>query len=441
MKPARSVRSCIFLLTALLTAEEVLAQGGPLSFEFRFSNPGARSLAFGGAFVALADDATAVFSNPAGLVQLVRSEVSIEGRRVSSTTRFTAGGRLSGEPTGIGLDDVPGLRFDESSSVLSGLSFVSFVFPKEDWAVAVYGHQLAKFRAESQTQGFFLAAPDGVGTLRADDFVKSTEFEIFTYGFSGSYRVNDRLSLGVGVGLFVGESTDRTDAYAPLELTLPEGPFGPNAYAEAARDFTIRTRVDDSSWSYNFGALWQISSEWRLAGSFRRGPRFDFEGVSISGPAGPDPEGSSADAGTLPIKLPDVVSLGLVYRSPGGTTTVSAEWDHVGYSTIIDSLDPDVAGTEGISIPDANEIHAGVEYALLQWKPALAFRFGLWIEPDHRFRASGVDLLTMAILRAGESQLHYAAGVGVAFQSFQLDFGLDFSDLASTASLSAILSF
>ena len=123
MKPGRGVRSCIFLLAALLAPHEVLAQGGPLSFEFRFSNPGARSLAFGGAFVALADDATAVFSNPAGLVQLVRSEVSIEGRRSSSTTRFTAGGRLSGDPTGIGLDDVRGLRFDESSTVLSGLSF------------------------------------------------------------------------------------------------------------------------------------------------------------------------------------------------------------------------------------------------------------------------------------------------------------------------------
>ena len=61
-----------------------------------------------------------------------------------------------------------------------------------------------------------------------------------------------------------------------------------------------------------------------------------------------------------------------------------------------------------------------------KWKPALAFRLGLWIEPEHRIRARGVGLLTVAILRAGESQLHYSAGVGVAFQSFQLRLRLGF---------------
>ncbi len=51
-----------------------------VTLEFSFSNPGARSLGFGGAFVALADDATAAYANPAGLVQLVEPEVSVEGR-------------------------------------------------------------------------------------------------------------------------------------------------------------------------------------------------------------------------------------------------------------------------------------------------------------------------------------------------------------------------
>src|SRR5215475_9229006 len=48
--------------------------------QFDFSLPGARSLALGGAFVGVADDATAAWSNPAGLLVLTRPEVSIEGR-------------------------------------------------------------------------------------------------------------------------------------------------------------------------------------------------------------------------------------------------------------------------------------------------------------------------------------------------------------------------
>lgn len=53
----------------LLSASSAHSQlGAPTTFQFSFSNPGARSLGFGGAFVALADDATASFANPAGLV-------------------------------------------------------------------------------------------------------------------------------------------------------------------------------------------------------------------------------------------------------------------------------------------------------------------------------------------------------------------------------------
>src|SRR5688572_27164336 len=47
--------------------------------QFDFSLPGARSLSLGGAFVALADDATSVWANPAGLTILARPEVSAEG--------------------------------------------------------------------------------------------------------------------------------------------------------------------------------------------------------------------------------------------------------------------------------------------------------------------------------------------------------------------------
>ena len=68
-------------LAVLSAPGSVFAQAElPPTFEFSFSNPGARSIGFGGAFAALADDATAAFANPAGLVQLVDPEVSIEGR-------------------------------------------------------------------------------------------------------------------------------------------------------------------------------------------------------------------------------------------------------------------------------------------------------------------------------------------------------------------------
>ena len=71
---------------------------------------GARALGMGGAFIGVADDATAAYANPSGLVQLVRPEVSVEGRRWGYSSAYTEGGRASGQPSGRGIDTVAGLR-------------------------------------------------------------------------------------------------------------------------------------------------------------------------------------------------------------------------------------------------------------------------------------------------------------------------------------------
>jgi len=152
----RAQRPILVVIVAVaLTAMNVTAQETPSTFEFSFSNPGARSLGLGGAFTALADDATAAFANPAGLVQPVSLEVSAELRHWSYSTPYIEGGRYEGEPTGIGLDTTDGLRMAVSEEQLTGLSFLSIVYPKGNWSFAVYRHQLANFRAQTATQGLF----------------------------------------------------------------------------------------------------------------------------------------------------------------------------------------------------------------------------------------------------------------------------------------------
>ena len=128
---------------------------------FSLANPGARSLGLGGAFLALADDATAAFANPAGLVQLAEPEVSIEGRHWSYSTPFTAGGSAQGSPTGIGLDTFAGLRTGISSDETTGLSFLSFVYPRGRWSFALYRHLFLKFESTATTQGLFKDGPVG----------------------------------------------------------------------------------------------------------------------------------------------------------------------------------------------------------------------------------------------------------------------------------------
>src|ERR1051325_10035420 len=60
--------------------------------QFNFGNPGARSLGMGGAFLGLADDASAAEANPAGLTILRKPEFSIEGRNFEEQQLFSTTG-------------------------------------------------------------------------------------------------------------------------------------------------------------------------------------------------------------------------------------------------------------------------------------------------------------------------------------------------------------
>jgi long-subunit fatty acid transport protein len=438
--------SVLALFFLLLASHPLLAQLAATTFEFSFSNPGARSLGFGGAFVALADDATAAFANPAGLVQLSRTEISGEGRLWNYTTPFTSGGRLSGLPTGIGLDDNESLllRFSEYSATLSGLSYLSFVYPKGDWSIAVYRHQLAKFESGVETQGFFASTSSGE-TYRLPDIRGSNSFEIATYGFAGALRINENLSIGIGLSYFIGSTQVITEFYEPVESTLPEGPFGPNVFDPQAIVTSSEALLDDTSWDVNLGLLWRINEQWSLGGAYRGGPSFAF---AFEDRAGPQLE-PTIPAGTildqddgLNLDFPAVLGAGLAYRSKGGTTTVSFEWDRVFYSNLIESIERETSEEQNIVTDDANELRLGIEYVFLKFRPVLALRGGIWLDPDHRIRSVAQDdAIARAFFKAGDDELHGAFGVGVVFDRFQIDFGIDLSELVKSASLSAIFGF
>jgi len=116
-------------LTVALAIVVTLAAAGPSlaqldddsssAIQFNFNPPGARSLGLGGAFLAVADDATAAFTNPAGLVILREREVFAEVRQTSSSVPYVdrGAGEISadgfsvspnGTATGFGTDTING---------------------------------------------------------------------------------------------------------------------------------------------------------------------------------------------------------------------------------------------------------------------------------------------------------------------------------------------
>lgn len=312
-----------------------------------FTNPGARSIGLGGAFAAIADDATAAFANPAGLVQILRPEISIE-------LRFTAS-----------YNDA---EFDPDHDV-SGLGFFSFVFPARRWALALYSHQMASV-------AFGFGDPDF--PLR--------EFTVRSYAAAAAFKVTEHLSLGAGLSYFNGDRTA----------------------TESVSGFS------DSDWGFNAGALWNVSQAWNVGGFYRQGPGFE-----------------PSTAPTY-FTFPDEYGVGVAFRPKAGALTVGFEWDHVGSMT-----DPRHDGR--LLIESGSEVHLGVEYAVLRWKPVVAFRTGWWRESARQYDVANGFSIDRSF--STDDRSHVAFGFGLAFRNFQIDAGVDFFDTDFVGSASFVYSF
>jgi hypothetical protein len=435
----RLVRTTGFLLFGgILAPAELAGQELIVPLQFSFSDPGARSMGFGGAFVALADDATAAFANPAGLVQLARPEVSIEARRWSYSTPYTRSGRAEGLPSGTGIDNTVGLRNGRSEEVVNGLSFLALVYPKERWSVAFFRHELASFEFSGATQGLFGGGSDrDQNRLWDQRFATDLDFE--TFGVSWAYRVNDRLDLGFGVTYHQNSLVSRVEVFKWDDDTV-ESFFAPNSYLPERSHSTETLDGKKSDWSLTGGFRWQLSDSWSIGGVYRQSTELGMSVVLTAGPAY-DPEVPPGEElfrlADATAEMPWILGLGFAYRAPDGGLTVSFQWDRIQYSSIIESLG---LGDEQ-ALADADELHLGGEYVFLQSTPIVAVRIGAWLDPEHQIRATGDDPYQRALQPRGKDEVHFTAGVGVAFENYQIDLGIDLADHLDTLSISAIYSF
>jgi len=357
----------VFLLIGVMVGPLCLAQEVSRGSEAILTNPGARSIGLGGAFAAIADDATAAFANPAGLVQIVRPEVSAEIR-------------------GTAARDGASSPYDLADS-LSGLGFFSFVYPSSHWAVSLYSHRFASV-------GFNLFDP--VNPVR--------EFSVRSYAAAAAWEVSEHVSIGAGFGYFDG---DRSPTVSEIG-------------------------VSDSDWAANAGILWRPKQAWRFAAFYRQGPEFETTAASAIGGSWHDPwSGVKALEETVQLTFPDEYGFGAAWQPKAGAFTLSFEWDRVG-----SSIEPLAEGqwTEA----SGSEYHLGAEYAVLRWKPVVAFRAGFWREPGGTRAVIGYPEWEITTDRSWN---HVALGIGLAFKRFQIDAGVDFWSRAVVGSLSLVYSF
>lgn len=248
---------------------------------FALSNPSAAGVgnAYAGA-AATAEDASAMFSNPASMTLLP------EGHNISAAATLL---NRSLKFNDTGTTAYPGQFMGSNGGNAGGHSII----PAAYWAMSI---SPALRIGASVTPTFGNKSeytPDFIGRFAG----YYTELKQININPSIAYKVNDTFSVGMGVN------------YAKNEIEFRQkvgSPFGP---------LTFKLEGDDTAWGWNVGALYQITPSTRLGAAYRSKVKFDLAGdqtVTLDATGNPLAPVSYAIRSSL--KTPDTFSLALSQR-------------------------------------------------------------------------------------------------------------------------------
>src|SRR5262245_38681594 len=445
MNLARSMRGLLFVLAASLafaplswaiTDEEIFRQ-----MRFNTINPGARALGLGGAFIGIADDATAAQANPAGLRQLAAPEFFVE-------ERFIGGDKTSGDEDIVGFFNFHLSSSNERRSVTKP-TFFSYVKPWKTFALGFSRQELMNTRVKTESEfdipslGAFRWFGDG------DVAVNATNWNV-----SGAWQPIKWLSIGgtATFGQFHIDSKVSNFISDPTGILLC-GTFdctsGPPAVLQNPQNW-YQTSIDDddNAFTFSFGVMITPMDKFSAGLVFRQGADYKFEQEQTDGLSSifaPMPNKTF----THTFNLPDSYGLGFKWR-PNDNWTVALDGVRVTYSDLLTDLVPGqnivtsigtvLGAPPKFTVDDVTEIHAGAEYLFTKTKWALSVRGGVFYDPDNVLRDT--TGFYGAALAGRDNELHYNVGAGVVIQQkFQIDGAVSISQIGNEGLVSMIYRF
>jgi long-chain fatty acid transport protein len=267
----RAARSALAACLALCAgASTALASGTRVGFKDAFAT------ARGNAFVATADNPSALYYNPAGITQLAGTQVSANLYSVAVSSDYRgAGGTASMDDSAI---SVPAL-------------YVTWNPSDAPWAY-----------------GFGVYAPFGLETdwpatspLRT--FALRNEQEYRTFNFTGAWQVSPELSLG-GSLTYNKVSTD---------LRRALGVFGPTDL--------FRFEGDGDAIGVNLGLLWKVNERHQLGLSYSHRTKVKLKGTSQTIPL------VANETASATFEFPEVLIVGWSYRpTPEWNLEINLDW-------------------------------------------------------------------------------------------------------------------
>ncbi|NIL99778.1 MAG: hypothetical protein GTO30_08670 [Acidobacteria bacterium] len=422
-------------------------------FPFNFTNPGARALGVGGAFISLADDSTAAQANPAGLVMLRRPEFFAEFNSQSYDTSEVQVTATIASPFFQG-----DLTASAASMPRTGVNptFLSYVLPFKKVSLGFSRFETLNVQTRT-TNSFSIVGIEAIVAIdptsgdatiigtQPVDFLLASEADldarVTQYNFAAAFELGSKFSLGLTGVLGTADLDGGAD-------NLFRDSSGGGNFPVLTLDYATRIDDTDTDFVYNVGLLWRPAGWMNIGAVYRKGLRFVLQETVL------DEGVRAAEARDLygrtfdnVLHIPDSYGVGLSFR-PADPWTILIDVVRVEYSDLMDGF---LSGLNRITFPetrldftvdDGTEMHVGVEKIFLSGTTPVALRLGAWSDPDHRIRAERATNEFVPVFPEGERVTHYTAGFGLTLkQSIQLDFAADVSDVDTTAVFSTIFRF
>jgi photosystem II stability/assembly factor-like uncharacterized protein/long-subunit fatty acid transport protein len=341
---------------------------------------GARAMGMGGAFIAIADDATAASWNPAGLIQLEKPELSIVGADTDRGYDFESSAHPEIDNHGHDRD--------------TNLNYLSATFPlawKKNMVVSINYQRLYDFD-RSFDHGFSYAQ-SGLDLEQQVAFDQSGH--IGALGIAAALELTPRLCAGVTLNIWsdqLGWDNGWRESYQARST-------GTTAGVPVSIDTRIQDRYEKfRGLNLNLGMLWE-SAHWGSFGAVIKTPfkatmvhHYRYEETTVYGP----PVNTTSTTGPLTtdedvkLEMPLAYGIGWSRRfSDAFTLAVDIYRTHWDDYILTDGQGNPFGPIDGrpksqSQVEPTTHARLGVEYVLMQphRQTAIPIRAGLFYDPE-----------------------------------------------------------
>jgi long-subunit fatty acid transport protein len=363
---------------------------------------GARALGMGGAFIAVADDATAASWNPGGLIQLERPEISVVGdylHRIEDNT-FETNPEASGDQS---VDDL-------------NLNYLSAAYPftlfDQNMIVSLNYQNLYDF-----TRRWDFPLVQDFNGLSVDQIIShKQDGDLYALGIAYCIQIIPQLSFGFTLNIwddFIYENEWKTKTRQVGSGNARGNRF--NFETETSERFSF------NGFNANVGALWHVTDKLTLGAVFKTPFTADLDKKSEFRSSITFPDFPAADSSSRvaldedeDLDMPMSYGIGLAYRFSDALTVsmdiYRTEWQDFELKDEEGNKSSPISGLpiDESDVDATHQVRIGAEYLFITEKFIIPARAGFFYDPAP---AEG----------SPDDFFGFALGSGVAYDRFVFD--------------------